>query len=109
MATRNDITGDLIKTKVTKSKEYENNYDAIFRKKEVDKHAGYETFELGFDLATSIPSPDQPVEPAQMELWTDEEERRLEIIGQNGNVGYGSPDIEAVSSDATQASEAAQD
>lgn len=32
MATKNDITGDLIKTKPTKNKNYENNYDAIFKK-----------------------------------------------------------------------------
>lgn len=34
MTTKNDITGDLIKTKPTKNKNYENNYDAIFKKDE---------------------------------------------------------------------------
>jgi hypothetical protein len=33
MSNRNDVTGDLLKSKIP-SKEYKDNYDAIFRKKE---------------------------------------------------------------------------
>jgi hypothetical protein len=72
MASYNDITGDKIATRKI-SKEYGNNFDNIFRKNKV---------------AEATPAPVEPVEPAQLELWTEEEERRLEIIGQNGNIGY---------------------
>jgi len=37
MATKNDITGDLIQSKVN-SKAYQDNYDAIFRKKDEEVH-----------------------------------------------------------------------
>ena len=47
-------------------------------------------------------------EPTQIELWTDEDEKRLEIIGQNGNIGY-SLDDEAVSPDAAQTTEDTND
>jgi len=40
------------------SKEYGDNFDRIFRKNKV------------------------------VELWTDDDEKRQDIIGQNGNVGY---------------------
>lgn len=72
MASYNDITGDKIATR-TVTKKYGDNFDNIFRKNKV---------------AEVAPAPDKPVEPVQLELWTEEEERRLEIIGQNGNIGY---------------------
>ena len=93
MATRNDITGDFIQTKLTKSTAYEDNFDRIFRNKNKA------------DVAEATPAADQPVEPTQAELWSDEDEQRQEIIGQNGNVGY-SLDDEAVSPDAAQSTEA---
>ena len=66
MVARNDITGDKIKSKVS-NKEYEDNFDKIFRNKSsTDK-------------------------PAQSNEW---DESRLDVIGQNGNDGihYASPD-----------------
>ena len=55
MATKNDITGDLIQSKLN-NKAFEDNFDRIFRK--------------------------------TPELWTEEDEKRQDIVGQNGNVGY---------------------
>jgi hypothetical protein len=74
MASYNDITGDKIATR-TVTKDYENNFDRIFRKDKV---------------AEATPAPTEPVEPTQLELaFGDEEaERRMDIIGQNGNIGY---------------------
>lgn len=57
MATRNDVTGDLIKSRVN-SKEFEDNFDNIFRKKPTVKKDD------------------------------DWDEKRVDIIGQNGNIGY---------------------
>jgi hypothetical protein len=76
MASYNDITGDKIATR-TITKDYEDNYDRIFGKKK-DKVVEPEV------------TPAEPVEPTQMELdFGDEEsERRMDIIGSNGNIGY---------------------
>lgn len=73
MASYNDITGDKIATR-TITKSYEDNYDRIFGKKK-DK------------VAEPAPAAAEPVEPVQLELDFDEE--RIDIIGQNGNIGYG--------------------
>jgi len=67
MVAKNDITGDAIQTR-TISKEYGDNFDRIFRKDKV---------------VQPEPATDQPVE-----LWSEDDEKRQEIIGQNGNVGY---------------------
>jgi hypothetical protein len=76
MASYNDITGDKIATR-TVSKKYGDNFDNIFRKKKPDAHE-------------ATPAPIQPVEPTQLELdfGSEEAERRMDIIGQNGNIGY---------------------
>lgn len=66
MVAKNDITGDAIQSK-TNSKEYGDNFDRIFRKDKVEQ---------------SNPASDQPVE-----LWTEADEKRQEIVGQNGNLG----------------------
>jgi hypothetical protein len=58
MTSKNDITGDKIRTKGVYSKEGEDRFDAIFRKKK---------------------------EPVQLELDFDED--RIDIIGQNGPTG----------------------
>ena len=50
MAARNDVTGDLIKSKPL-SRTYEENYDAIFRKQPVQ-------LELPFDGTDNQPSTD---------------------------------------------------
>jgi len=74
MASYNDITGDKIATRQV-SKDYENNFDRIFRKDKVDEVA---------------PASAELVESTQLELdFGDEEaERRIDIIGSNGNIGY---------------------
>ena len=61
MAARNDITGDLIKTKTGNSDSYADNFDRIFGKK-------------------------KPKEPEQLELDFGDE-HRIDVIGQNGNTG----------------------
>jgi len=59
MVAKNNITGDLIQSKLN-SKAFEDNFDRIFRK----------------------------VKEEAPELWTEEDEKRVDIIGQNGPVGY---------------------
>jgi hypothetical protein len=67
MATKNDITGDSLVSK-TNSKAYEDNYDKIFGKKK--KTVYYAENPLDFD------------------------EERIDVIGQNGNIGYSDADIQ---------------
>ena len=74
MVAKNDITGDAIQSKIN-SKEYGDNFDRIFRKDKV---------------VQPEPATDQPVE-----LWTEDDEKRLDIVGQNGPVGYNLEDIYA--------------
>ena len=74
MVAKNDITGDAIQSK-TNSKEYGDNFDRIFRKDKVVQPQS---------------TTDQPVE-----LWSEDDEKRQDIIGQNGNVGYNLEDIYA--------------
>jgi hypothetical protein len=76
MTARNDITGDLIKTKVSDDRKFKKGYDGI---------------DWSVKLEDPAPTPDKPAEPTQMELdFGDEEaERRMDIIGQNGPIGYG--------------------
>jgi len=66
MTAKNDVTGDLLKSKPT-TKQYEDNYDKIFSNDRVAR----------ITITTN-----QPVEH-----WTEEEEKRIDIIGQNGNTG----------------------
>jgi hypothetical protein len=58
---RNEITGDKIRTKGVLSKEAEDRFDAIFRKKE----------------------------PTERDPDPDWDEGRIDVIGQNGNDGEG--------------------
>lgn len=91
MATRNDITGDLIQTKTTSDDKYADGWERIFGKKN--------------KVASPEPTPVESVEPAILcdicgkELnkvgecaWTscplNWDEKRADIVGQNGNVGY---------------------
>ena len=64
MPTHNDITGDALISRIN-NKKFEENFDRIFRN-------------------------EKPTEPVQLELdFGDEEaERRMDIIGSNGNIGY---------------------
>ena len=63
MATKNDITGDFLISKVNNAA-FEDNFDRIFRgKKKLDEVID---------------------ETEYSEDWSD----RIEVIGQNGNIGY---------------------
>lgn len=65
MVARNDITGDLIKSKTTMGKEFENNFERIFGAKKKEKYV-----------------------PPPLPDWGDEDaEKRLDIIGANGPTG----------------------
>lgn len=72
MATRNDITGDKIQSRVS-NKNFNDNFDAIFRKNPTqDKNT------MGYPpLAT-----DKPVDSSE-----DWDEKRMDIIGSNGPTG----------------------
>lgn len=79
MATRNDITGDLIKSRVN-SKEFESNFDAIFKKKDPLCDICGKTLSGTKECAfTGCPL-----------NW---DETRADIIGSNGNIGYEEEDI----------------
>ena len=80
MAAKNDITGDTIKSRVN-SKEFEDNFDAIFRQKDpLCKVCGKSLSDKGNECAyTACPL-----------NW---DEARCDVIGQNGNIGYEEEDI----------------
>ena len=110
MASRNDITGDLIKTKANSDTEaYADGWERIFGKKdkpETHKILRQDTKWEGppIDLASSQTATDKPVVSALCDIcgkelnkvgecaWTscplNWNESRADIIGQNGNVGY---------------------
>ena len=131
MTSRNDITGDLIKTKASGDKDaYAEGWDRIFGKKraadnssdsgrsadsERDTPLVAETHKIlrretkweghPIDLAKPETTADKPVEPTLCDIcgkelnkvgecaWTscplNWDETRADIVGQNGNVGYG--------------------
>lgn len=72
MVARNDITGDKIQTRDSLSEQGEENFEKIFGKRKTN--GGWKP----------------PLTPLQTVAdWGDEEsEKRQDIIGQNGNVGY---------------------
>lgn len=75
MTARNNITGDLIKSR-TNSKEFEDNFDKIFRNKDPLCDVCGKSLNATKECAwTSCPL-----------NW---DESRADIIGQNGNIGYG--------------------
>lgn len=78
----NEITGDEIKSKVN-SKEYEDNYDRIFKRKPQSLDAAYERRAMMQGLITN------PLFEENKELVEDwpETEDRIDIIAQNGNNG----------------------
>lgn len=65
MASRNDVTGDLIKTKGVLSKQGEDNWDRIFGKKKQPLNE----------------YPDNGTDP---DKW---DEARIDVVGSNGNEG----------------------
>lgn len=66
MVAKNDITGDLLKSK-TQSAEYDRGFE-------------------GIDWSDKLDSP-KPAPNKLVELWTEEDEKRQDIIGQNGPTG----------------------
>jgi hypothetical protein len=72
MAARNEITGDLIQTKLTNTTLYESNWDKVFGNKQAATVAGVE--------ATA----DKPTQWTQLDLF---DEDRIDTIGANGNEG----------------------
>lgn len=77
MVARNDITGDLIKSKTTMGKEFEDNFTKIFGEKKREKY-------IPPPLENIQATPVKPVEYA--EDWQSSERDRA--VAQNGNVGY---------------------
>jgi hypothetical protein len=71
MASINDITGDLIKTRVGNGDKFKKGYDGI---------------DWSVKLEDVKPTTPKPVEPTQLELDFGDE-HRIDIIGQNGNTG----------------------
>jgi hypothetical protein len=56
MATKNDVTGDSLISKVN-TQAYEDNYDLIFRKRKVETEDGYEEEERLERIAKEIIKP----------------------------------------------------
>ena len=67
MASYNDVTGDKIQSRIN-NKQFEDNFDKIFGKKNT----------VGYPPLT----PNKPLEPTE-----DWDEKRVDIIGTNGNDG----------------------
>jgi hypothetical protein len=80
MVARNDITGDLIKSKTTMGKEFEDRFKAIFGDKK-KTNGGWTPPVAPVEATTN-----KPVEPVQLELDFGDE-HRIDTIGQNGNDG----------------------
>jgi hypothetical protein len=70
MAARNEITGDLIKTRVGNSDNFKKGFDGI---------------DWSVKLEDDKSTTNQPVDTTQLDLF---DEDRIDIIGQNGNIGY---------------------
>lgn len=104
MASRNDITGDLIKTKTTSDDKYAEGWDRIFGKKrntDTSSDSGHSA-----DSQCNPPLVNPNCDICGKELnkvgecaWTscplNWDEARQDTIGQNGNDGehYGSSDV----------------
>lgn len=73
MASRNDITGDWIKSKPN-SEQFEENFDKIFRKKEPIKLTQHEINSI------------ETIE-ALIEIHKEKRRSRIDTVGQNGNDG----------------------
>ncbi len=87
MATRNDITGDLIQSRVN-SQKFEDNFDAIFRKK--DKVENTVDASLCDICGKTL---DATKECAWTGCPLNWNEKRMDIIGSNGPVGYTEEDM----------------
>lgn len=71
MVARNDITGDLIKSKTTMGKEFEDNFKRIFGEKQKEKY-----------IPPPLPLNEYP--DNSKDEW---DEGRMDIIGSNGPTG----------------------
>lgn len=93
MVAKNDITGDLIKSKVSKSKEFEDNFDRIFRQKK----------EEVVEAAALCDICGKPLDTTKECAFTgcplNWDEARVDVIGQNGNIGYEEDDDDGSNND----------
>ena len=80
MTTRNDVTGDLIKSRVN-SKEFEDNFDAIFRQ---NKDKVVETAALCDICGKTLNAVSECAFTGCPLNW---DESRVDVIGQNGPTG----------------------
>ena len=84
MASRNDITGDIIKSRIS-SQEFENNFDLIFRKNEPVQ------LELDFGNDPLCKVCGKTLNTTKECAWTScplgWDEARVDVIGQNGPTG----------------------
>jgi hypothetical protein len=101
MASYNDITGDPLISRPGLSDEGKKNWDNIFPPKKKER---YVPPPLPPELASVKPSANKLVEH-----WTEADEKRQDIIGQNGNIGYSDTDLEGVPSGTSEGSAAEKD
>ena len=101
MASFNDITGDALVSRPGLSDEGKKNWDTIFPPKKKER---YVPPPLPPELASVKPAANKPVEH-----WTEADEKRLEVIGQNGNIGYSDTDIAGVPSGTSESSATEKD
>lgn len=100
MASFNEITGDALVSRPGLSDEGKKNWDTIFPPKKKER---YVPPPLPPELASVKPAANKLVEH-----WTEADEKRQDIIGQNGNIGYENSDIEGVPSGDPSASHPAE-
>ena len=78
MASKNNITGDLIQSRMN-SKEFEENFDRIFRSKKPSDDVSSHTLEYEYELNKSTGN-------------VEKKYSRMDVISQNGNEGLHYPE-----------------
>lgn len=94
MVARNDITGDKIQTRQVLSKEGEANFDRIFGQKKTN--GGWNPTPTDIPKSSLCEICGKNLSATKECAWTgcplnwgdEASEKRLDIIGQNGNIGY---------------------
>jgi hypothetical protein len=81
MAAKNSITGDLIKTKVSNDENFNKNYGNIDWSVKLETPNPNPSSDSGSSVDNKRVAP-------LVEHWTEADEKRLEIVGHNGNIGY---------------------
>jgi hypothetical protein len=81
MTAKNPITGDLIKTKVNHDEKFSKNYDGIDWSVKLETPNPNPSSDSGSSVDSKRVAP-------LVEHWTEADEKRLEIVGHNGNIGY---------------------